>query len=70
MFAKLSVDKALMKAKLHSKRGELDEARKLYEAILNVFSKNVQYLMIQMVKDYIENMQKKRGKIMKLKKEC
>ena len=40
MFAKLSVDKALMKAKLHSKRGEVDEAKKLYEAILNVFSKN------------------------------
>ena len=39
MFAKLSVDKALMKAKLHSQRGELDEAKKLYEAILNVFQK-------------------------------
>jgi tetratricopeptide (TPR) repeat protein len=38
--AKLSVDKALLKAKSHAKRGEVAEALKLYQAILCEFPKN------------------------------
>ena len=38
--AKLSVDKALLKAKSHSKKGEVEKAQKLYQAILNAFPKN------------------------------
>jgi tetratricopeptide (TPR) repeat protein len=38
--AKLSVDKALLKAKSHAKKGEVEEAQKLYQAILNAFPKN------------------------------
>jgi hypothetical protein len=35
-----SVDQALMKAKSHSKKGELLEAETLYRGILNNFSQN------------------------------
>ena len=38
--AKLSVDKALLKAKSHAKKGEVEEAQKLYQAVLNAFPKN------------------------------
>ena len=38
--AKISVDKALLKAKSHAKKGEVEEAQKLYQAILNAFPKN------------------------------
>ena len=38
--AKLSVDKALFKAKSHAKKGEIEEAQKLYQSVLQVFPKN------------------------------
>ena len=38
--AKLSVDKALLKAKSHTKKGEIEEAQKLYQAVLQAFPKN------------------------------
>ena len=38
--AKLSVDTALLKAKSHIKKGEIEEAKKLYQAVLEVFPKN------------------------------
>ena len=38
--AKLSVDKALLKAKSHSAKGEILEAQNLYETILQIFPKN------------------------------
>jgi len=38
--SKLSVDKALLKAKSHSKKGEIEEAQKLYQAVLQAFPKN------------------------------
>ena len=37
---KLSVDRNLSRAKSHAKRGEFEEARKLYLAILEVFAEN------------------------------
>ena len=40
MLAKQSVDQALMRAKSHVKKGEVAEAQKLYQSILNTFSKN------------------------------
>ena len=40
MLAKLSVDQALMMANSHAKKGEVAEAKKLYEGILNKFSQN------------------------------
>ena len=40
MLAKLSVDQALMKAKSHAKKGEVAEAKKLYEVILHNYSQN------------------------------
>ena len=40
MLAKLSVDQALMKAKSHAKKGEVTEAKKLYEVILHNYSQN------------------------------
>ena len=41
MLANLSVEQSLMKAKSHVKRGELSEAQKLYETILQNFSNNI-----------------------------
>ena len=38
--AKLSVDKALLKAKSHGKKGEIEAAQKLYQADLQTFPKN------------------------------
>ena len=38
--AKLSVDQALLKAKSHAKKGEAEEAQKLYQAVLQAFPKN------------------------------
>ena len=38
--AKLSVDQALSKAKFHAKKGEIEEAKKLYQAVLQAFPKN------------------------------
>ena len=40
MLAKLSVDQALIKAKSHAYRGEIEEAKRLYQSILLNFSKN------------------------------
>ena len=40
MLAKLSVDQAIMKAKSHAKKGEVVEARKLYQTVLQAFSQN------------------------------
>ena len=39
--AKLSIDQALLKAKSHAKKGEIEEAKKLYQSILKAFPKNV-----------------------------
>ena len=41
MLAKLSVDQVLTKAKSHAKKGDLAEAQKLYETILQKFSNNI-----------------------------
>ena len=38
--AKLSVDKALVKAKSHTKKGEIVEAKNLYRAVLKMFPNN------------------------------
>ena len=38
--AKLSVEQALSKAKSHAKKGEIEGAQKLYQAVLQVFPKN------------------------------
>ena len=38
--AKLSVDQTLSRAKSHAKKGELDEAQKLYHSVLQAFPKN------------------------------
>ena len=38
--AKLTVERALLKAKLHTKRGEIEEAQALYETILKTFPNN------------------------------
>ena len=38
--AKLSVDKALLKAKAHAKKGDVEQAQKLYKMILSAFPKN------------------------------
>jgi tetratricopeptide (TPR) repeat protein len=38
--AKLSVDRALLKAKSHAKKGEIEEAQKLYQMVLEAFPKN------------------------------
>jgi predicted O-linked N-acetylglucosamine transferase (SPINDLY family) len=41
MLPKISLDQALLKAKSHAKRGEVEEAEKLYQSVLQVFPKNV-----------------------------
>jgi len=41
MLANLSVEQYLMKAKSHAKKGELDEAQKIFEAVLITFPKNI-----------------------------
>ena len=38
--AKLSVDQALLKAKSHAQKGEVEEAQKLYQVVLQAFPKN------------------------------
>ena len=38
--AKLSVEQALLKAKSHTKKGEFEEAKKQYQAVLQAFPKN------------------------------
>ena len=40
MLAKLSVDQMLMKARSHEKKDEIENAKKLYQAILLTFPKN------------------------------
>ena len=40
MLAKLSVDQALTKARSHAKKGEVAEAQRLYQSVLQVFAKN------------------------------
>jgi tetratricopeptide (TPR) repeat protein len=40
MLANLSVDQVIMKARSHAKKGEIEEAQKLYQSILKNFSKN------------------------------
>ena len=39
MLANLSVDQALMKAKSHANRGEIEEAQKIYQSVFQSFSK-------------------------------
>ena len=41
MLANLSVEQSLMKAKSHAKKGEVAEAQKLYQTILDNFSNNI-----------------------------
>ena len=41
MLANLSVEQSLMRAKSHVKKGDLAEAEKLYETILQKFSNNI-----------------------------
>ena len=41
MPANLSVEQSLMRAKFHVKKGNLAEAEKLYETILQKFSNNI-----------------------------
>ena len=38
---KLSVDQALLRAKSHAKKGEIKEAQKLYQMVLQAFPKVV-----------------------------
>ena len=40
MLANLSVEHLLMKASSYAKKGEVAEAKKLYQTILKTFSKN------------------------------
>ncbi|MDC1280679.1 tetratricopeptide repeat protein [bacterium] len=40
ILAKLSLDQVLMRAKSHVKKGEVAEAQKLYQSVLQAFSKN------------------------------
>ena len=40
MLSNLSVDQALMKAKFHAKKGEIEEAEILYQTVLKTFAKN------------------------------
>ena len=40
MLSNLSVDQALMKAKFHAKKGEIEEAEILYLTVLKTFAKN------------------------------
>ena len=39
--AKISVDQVLLKAKSHAKKGEIEDAKKLYQSVLQPFPKNV-----------------------------
>ena len=39
--AKISIDQALLKAKSHAKKGEIEEATKLYQSVLQAFPKNM-----------------------------
>ena len=39
--AKISTDQALLKAKSHAKKGEIEDAKKLYQSVLQAFPKNV-----------------------------
>ena len=39
--ARLTVDQALLKAKSHAKKGEIEEARQLYQSVLQAFPKNI-----------------------------
>ena len=41
MLEKLSVDQALLRAKSHIKRNEIEEAKKLYQSVLLTFPKNI-----------------------------
>ena len=39
--AKVSIDQALLKAKSHAKKGEIEEATKMYQSVLQAFPKNM-----------------------------
>ena len=39
--AKISIDQALLKAKSYAKKGEKEEATKLYQSVLQAFPKNM-----------------------------
>ena len=39
--AKISVDQVLLKAKSHAKKGEIEDAKKLYQSVLQAFPKNL-----------------------------
>jgi tetratricopeptide (TPR) repeat protein len=39
--AKISIDQALLKAKSHAQKGEIQEATKLYQSVLQAFPKNI-----------------------------
>ena len=56
MSANLSVEQSLMKAKSHSKKGDLAEAQKLYETILQNFSNNIRAQQgLASIKKYKQN---------------
>ena len=57
MLANFSVERSLMKAKSHAKKGELLEAQKLYETILQNFSNNIraQQGLVSLVKNKQDN---------------
>ena len=38
--AKLSVDQALLQARAHAQKGEIEDAKKLYQTVLQAFPKN------------------------------
>ena len=60
MFAKISVDQALIKAKRHIKKKETQEAQKLYQSILAAFPKNkrVQHALANLKNSEINNVVK------------
>ena len=42
MSAKLSIEQSLMRAKLHIKKSEIEEAKKIYLSVLSAFPENTQ----------------------------
>ena len=56
MSANLSVEQSLMKAKSHVKKGDLGEAQKLYETIIQKFSNNIRAQQgLASIKKYKQN---------------
>ena len=49
MLAKISIDQALLKAKIHIKKNETQKAQKLYQSILASFPNNKRGKMLWLV---------------------